>query len=88
MPSSSLMETYGIMGGMEKTTVYMTDRQKHALARAAKVTGRSEAELIREGIDTVTAAHQIAEPTLPLFASGRTDLATRTEELLEGFGEE
>jgi hypothetical protein len=86
--SSLLATTYGIIGGMEKTTVYMTGRQKHALARAAKVTGRSEADLIREGIDTVTAAHKIAEPTVPLFTSGRTDLASRTEELLEGFGEE
>lgn len=72
---------------MEKTTVYLTERQKRALARAAKATGRSEAELIREGIDAVTAPHRLAEPTVPLFASGQVDLAERAEELLEGFGE-
>ncbi|HEY6056864.1 MAG TPA: antitoxin [Candidatus Limnocylindrales bacterium] len=72
---------------MEKTTVYLTDRQKRALARAASATGRSEADLIREGIDAVTAAHRLAEPTLPLFESGRGDLAERVDELLEGFGE-
>lgn len=75
------------MGGMEKTTVYMTSAQKRALARAAKATGRSEAELIRDGIDEVTARHRIAEPTLPLFDSGQPDLAHRVDELLEGFGE-
>ena len=72
---------------MEKTTVYLTERQKRALSRAASATGRSEADLIREGIERVTAAHRLAEPTLPLFDSGRTDLAERVDELLEGFGE-
>jgi hypothetical protein len=72
---------------MEKTTVYLTSRQKAALARAARAEGRSEAELIREGIDTVTARHRVAEPTLPLFASGQPDLAERVDELLDGFGE-
>lgn len=75
------------MYGMEKTTVYLTTRQRAALARTARATGRSEAELIREGVDVVTQAHRVAEPTLPLFDSGRGDLAARSEELLEGFGE-
>lgn len=79
--------TYGSVGGMEKTTVYLTTAQKRALARAARVEGRSEADLIREGIDTMTARHRVAEPTLPLFESGSPDLAERADELLDGFGE-
>lgn len=75
------------MYGMEKTTVYLTDQQKRALERAAKAEGRSEADLIREGVDTVTARHRMVEPTLPLFDSGTGDLASRVDELLEGFGE-
>jgi hypothetical protein len=75
------------MGGMEKTTVYLTTGQKRALARAAKATGRSEADLIRDGIDTVTSRHRTAEPTLPLFESGQADLAERVDDLLDGFGE-
>ena len=75
------------MGGMEKTTVYLTTQQKGALARAASAEGRSEADLIREGIDAVTARHRIAEPTVPLFDSGLTDLAERADEYLDGFGE-
>jgi hypothetical protein len=75
------------MYGMEKTTVYLTDEQKRALERAAKAEGRSEADLIREGVDTVTARHRMVEPTLPLFDSGTGDLASRVDELLEGFGE-
>lgn len=39
------------MGGMRKTTVYLPDRLKSELARAAVEAGRSEADLIREGIE-------------------------------------
>lgn len=73
--------------GMEKTTVYLTTAQRRALARTAKATGRSEAELIRQGVDEVTAGHRVAEPTIPLFDSGGQDLARRVDELLDGFGE-
>lgn len=73
--------------GMEKTTVYLTSAQKHALARAAEISGRSEAELIREGIEEVTARHQVAEPTIPLFDSGKPDLAERFDEYLQSFGD-
>ncbi len=72
---------------MEKTTVYLTKYQKLALERAARSSGRSEAELIREGVEAVVSRHQASEPTLPLFESGDTDLAGRVDELLEGFGE-
>jgi hypothetical protein len=52
---------YGIMGGMEKTTVYLTTDQKAALARAADAQGRSEARLIREGIEAITSGHRTGE---------------------------
>lgn len=70
---------------MEKTTVYLTSEQKRALARAAKATGRSEADLIRDGVETVT--RRVAEPALPLFESGLPDLAERVDAELDGFGE-
>ena len=46
---------------MEKTTLYHTTEQKAALARAAEAEGRSEARLIRAGIDAVTSRHWSAE---------------------------
>ena len=79
--------TYGTVYGMERTTVYLTEAQKRRLQRAAKLTGRSEAELIREGVDVVTTRHQAAEPRLPLFESGQPDLAEQVDEALSGFGE-
>jgi len=75
------------MGGVEKTTVYLTDELKAALRRAAHATGRSEADLIREGIGVVVGTHRVAEARLPLFQSGQPDLADRAEEYLAGFGE-
>jgi hypothetical protein len=75
------------MYGMERTTVYLTERQKRSLEQAARASGRSEAELIREGVELVTARHAAAEPRLPLFESGQPDLAERADEALEGFGE-
>jgi hypothetical protein len=73
--------------GMEKTTVYLTKAQKQALAVLARQSGRSEAELIREGVDLVTSRGGMAEPTLPLFDSGDPTFAARTDELLIGFGD-
>lgn len=78
---------YGTMGGMRKTTVYLTDELKAQLAEAAALSGRSEADLIREGIQTVSVRVAPAKLRLPLFASGQPDLAERTDELLAGFGE-
>jgi hypothetical protein len=54
---------------MEKTTVYLTSAQKDALARTAAAQGRSEALLIRAGIDVVTAGHRAAEAVPSLVPS-------------------
>lgn len=57
------------MGGMEKTTVYLTSAQKAALERTAAAEGRSEARLIRAGIDVVTARHRTAEAPVVLVTA-------------------
>ena len=62
---------YGMMGGMEKTTVYLTTEQKAALTRAAEAEGRSEARLIRAGIDAVTGTHRVGEMGSTLVAATR-----------------
>jgi Arc/MetJ-type ribon-helix-helix transcriptional regulator len=79
--------TYGTMGGMRKTTVYLPDQLKGRLERVAADSGRSEADLIREGIELVSGRAGATEPRLPLFKSGKPDLAERAEEHLAGFGE-
>lgn len=75
------------MYGMNKTTVYLPDEMKEALTRAARRRRISEAELIREGVALAIAREVPPKPRLPLFDSGRSDLAERFDELLAGFGE-
>ena len=75
------------MYGMRKTTVYLPDELKLALERAALASGRSEAELIREGVEYVASRAERPRPRLPLFDSGDPTLAERVDELLDGYGE-
>jgi hypothetical protein len=77
------------MYGMKKTTVYLPDELSRDLKRAAAESGRSKAELIREGIASVVEAKLTPRPRGPLFSSGDPTLAERVDELLaEGFGED
>jgi Arc/MetJ-type ribon-helix-helix transcriptional regulator len=76
-----------MMYGMEKTTVYLPRHIKEALRRASKRTGRSEADLIREGVALVSATSETPRPRLPLFESGQPHLAERVDQALNGFGE-
>jgi Ribbon-helix-helix protein, copG family len=74
---------------MIKTTVYLPDELKRDLERVATQSGRSEADLIREGIATVIGTQAAPRPRIPLFESGDPTLAERVDELLaEGFGQD
>jgi plasmid stability protein len=75
------------MYGMHKTTVYVPDDLKRALARAAAAKGQSEAELIRDALRVATSGGVAPRPRLPLFASGKPRLAERLEDALASFGE-
>ncbi|MFO1221970.1 MAG: CopG family transcriptional regulator [Burkholderiaceae bacterium] len=78
--------TYGILYGMEKTTVYVPPEVKRALGRLASARGTSEAELIREALRKIVAEAPAPRPRLPLIESGKRMLAERVDEALEGFG--
>lgn len=66
-----------------KTTVYLPDDLKDAVARAARERGVAEAEIIREAI---RAAVTRPAPRGGLFQSDE-GFAERADELLAGFGE-
>jgi hypothetical protein len=76
-----------MMYGVKRTTIYLPDDLKSTLSRAAQEDGRTEADLVREGIQRLLQSRQPA-PRLPLFSSGKPHLAENAEELLAGFGEE
>lgn len=75
------------MGGMRKTTVYLPDDLKAKLARAAEASGRSEADLVREGVRLVAERAPRPAPRIALFESGIPDLAEHVDDYLMGFGE-
>lgn len=71
---------------MIKTTVYLPQSTKRRLAALARAQGRSEAELIREGIERLV-QEAPRKPLFPLFRSSDGTIAQRVDELLAGFGE-
>ena len=73
------------MNGMGKTTVYLDDALKSDLARVSALTGRSQADLIRDGIEQVVAQHLRVRPQMKATATGATML-DGVDELMGGFG--
>lgn len=72
---------------MQRTTIYLPEDLKLNLQRTARAAGRSEADLIREGVRQVVAAYDSPRPRIPLFSSSDPTLADHVDEHLEGFGE-
>ena len=71
---------------MDKTTVYLPEELKAELMRVAAQTGRSTADLIREGIQLAIARCQPPAPQSGIFESGDPHLSKRVDELLSSFG--
>lgn len=72
--------------GMTKTTVYMPDDLKRALAREARRQNRSEADLLREAVARLVAEPEAPAPRLPLFRGSGPSIAEDVDRALEGFG--
>jgi hypothetical protein len=68
---------------VQKTTVYLPDELKAAVAREADQRGVPEAEVIR---DAIAAAVRRPLPRPGVFESERP-IAARADELLAGFGD-
>jgi len=71
---------------MLKTSIYLDEQRKADLERVGVLTGRSQADLIREGIDQVIHDHLRTRPKM----KGRLrqhGLTRRVDELMDGFGE-
>lgn len=84
---SLVTRLYGTVYAMKRTTIYLTDDLQAQLEQASRLSGRSKAELIRQGVHEVVASIR-PRPRVPLFFPGHGGLAERVDELLEGFGQE
>lgn len=77
------------MGKMRRTTIYLPDGLKRAIEREGNRRGITEAEVIREALREHMRNKSRPRPKLPLLPDGfGEELATRVDELLEGFGED
>ena len=72
---------------MTTAVVHLPEDLKADLERLARDEGRSEEELILEGVRRVVESHRPPMPRIPLFESADPTLAERADELLKGFGE-
>lgn len=72
---------------MKTAVVHLPEELKADLERVAESEGRTEEDLILEGVRHVVESHGSPPPRIPLFSSGNPTLAERTDELLKGFGE-
>jgi hypothetical protein len=73
---------------VQKTTVYLPEELRQALKRTALASGRSEAEVIRAGIEIVTARAERPRPRGGLFAGEGPPFSDDIEDALAGFGED
>lgn len=77
------------MYGVKRTTIYLPDEMKAAVEREAARRGVTEAEVIRGAVEKELATKRERKLNLPLFPEGLgEDMASRVDELLEGFGED
>jgi hypothetical protein len=76
---------------MVKTTLYLPDQLKHDLEEVARRRGISEAELYREGLQTVADEARVPEPEVGFIQlpAGQSNLSDGVDEALRatGFGE-
>jgi predicted transcriptional regulator len=72
---------------MTKTTVYLPDELKRAVARIAAESGRSEAQVIREAIGALARSVERPRPRGGLFDGLGEGLARHVDDALIGFGE-
>jgi len=83
---------YGTMYGImkpKKTTIYLPDKLKKRIEQAAKASGTSAADVIRQSVEGALDTQWVPAPTIPLvdYGLGAPDIAERVEELLDaGFG--
>lgn len=79
---------YGTMYGMVKTTLYLPDDLKSAVALKARREGKSEAEVIRQALVQAAGDYMAPMPRVPDWPGDGT-VSLRVKDLLAaGFGKQ
>jgi hypothetical protein len=78
---------YGITYGVHRTTIYLSEKLRSELARAAKRLRMTEAAVLRQALEQHLAQLQPPAPRIPLFRSKARGLAEHVDDALVGFGE-
>jgi len=78
----------GMLSKMSRTVIEIPEDLKAELERVAAETGRSEAEIICEGIRLAIARLLPPAPTIPIFVSEDPHFAEKVDDYLAGFGEQ
>ena len=75
---------------MQKTTVYLDEETYRRLKQLAREQGRAPATMVREAVAEYTVRHaRRRKPrSIGAFKSGRRDLGSRAEALLNGLGKD
>jgi metal-responsive CopG/Arc/MetJ family transcriptional regulator len=70
---------------MVKTTVYLDETVALRVRQMARTAGRSQAEVIRDALETYTQEAERPRPTgIGGYRSGRSDVSKKAEEILRG----
>lgn len=73
---------------MHKTTIYLHEDTYRRISRLAQARGTTQAALIREALAAYGAGGPKKPTSIGMGKSKSGDLSERTEELLDGFGED
>jgi predicted transcriptional regulator len=73
---------------MQKTTLYLDEPTRQRLRLLAAASGQSQAAVVREAVRAYRPAARRRPRSIGLGASERGDLSERSEDLLDGFGED
>jgi len=76
------------MSSMHKTTVYLDEPIYRKIRQLARASGRTQAMIIREALAAYTGSGRRLPSSVGAGRSERADLSERSEELLDGLGQD
>ena len=73
---------------MHKTTIYLDEPVYRKIRQLARASGRTQAMIIREALAAYTGSGRRMPSSIGAGRSADSELSERSEELMDGFGED